>query len=102
MATIYLKHPVHGSKVANIEAEAQADEKNGWERYDVEDPSVEAPTLPVVTEREIKADRDKPESVPDEPVEVPDFLTVTVEVPEPGEESNTLGKKHGKHGKHKS
>lgn len=31
---IYLKHPKHGSKVAIAEAEAVADEKNGWERYD--------------------------------------------------------------------
>lgn len=32
---IYLRHPLHGSKVATMEAEAEADEKNGWERYDV-------------------------------------------------------------------
>jgi hypothetical protein len=31
---IYLRHPVHGSKVATMEAEAEYDEKNGWERYD--------------------------------------------------------------------
>jgi hypothetical protein len=30
---IYMRHPVHGSKVAIAEAEADADEKNGWERY---------------------------------------------------------------------
>jgi hypothetical protein len=29
---IYLRHPVHGTKVAIAEAEADADEKNGWER----------------------------------------------------------------------
>lgn len=33
MATIYLKHPTHGVKIAIAEAEAEADEKNGWERY---------------------------------------------------------------------
>lgn len=33
MATIYLKHPQHGNKIAIAEAEAEADEKNGWERY---------------------------------------------------------------------
>ena len=32
---IYLRHPLHGSKVATMEAEAEADEQNGWERYDV-------------------------------------------------------------------
>ena len=31
---IYLKHPVHGTKVACMEAEASADERNGWVRFD--------------------------------------------------------------------
>ncbi len=35
MAAIYLKHAQHGNKVAISEDEAKADEKNGWERYDV-------------------------------------------------------------------
>jgi hypothetical protein len=30
---IYLKHTIHGHKIATLEAEAAADEKNGWERY---------------------------------------------------------------------
>ena len=30
---IYLKHPTYGEKIAIAEAEAEADEKNGWERY---------------------------------------------------------------------
>lgn len=30
---IYLKHPIHGNKVAIDESEAKADEANGWERY---------------------------------------------------------------------
>jgi hypothetical protein len=30
---IYLKHPVHGTKVATMELEAEADVKNGWVRY---------------------------------------------------------------------
>jgi len=34
MPTIYLQHPVHGSKVATVEAEAVYDESNGWTRYD--------------------------------------------------------------------
>ena len=33
---IYLQHPVRGNQVAIAEAEAVYDEKNGWERYDVE------------------------------------------------------------------
>ena len=32
---IYLRHPAHGSKVAIAEAEAEADEKKGWERYEL-------------------------------------------------------------------
>ncbi|MFA6164413.1 MAG: hypothetical protein WC685_13410 [Methylobacter sp.] len=31
---IYLKHAVHGNKIAISEAEAQADIKNGWHEYD--------------------------------------------------------------------
>jgi hypothetical protein len=30
---IYLKHPVHGTKIATMDLEAQADETNGWVRY---------------------------------------------------------------------
>ena len=32
---IYLRHPIHGNKVATLEAEAEADEQNGWERYEL-------------------------------------------------------------------
>ena len=32
---IYMRHPIHGNKVATLDAEATADEKNGWERYEV-------------------------------------------------------------------
>jgi hypothetical protein len=31
---IYLKHAVHGTKVAISETEAQADIKNGWNEYE--------------------------------------------------------------------
>lgn len=40
MPIIYLRHPVHGSKVATMEMEAVYDEKLGWTRYE---PGVEAP-----------------------------------------------------------
>ena len=33
MATIYLHHPVHGTKVATMDMEADFDEQNGWTRY---------------------------------------------------------------------
>jgi hypothetical protein len=31
---IYLQHPVHGTKVATSDLEANYDEKHGWERVD--------------------------------------------------------------------
>ena len=31
---IYLRHSIHGEKVACLEQEAIEDEKNGWERFD--------------------------------------------------------------------
>ena len=42
MPNIYLKHPVHGAKVAIAQQEAEADILNGWEKFD---PS--APKAPV-------------------------------------------------------
>lgn len=34
MAVIYLRHPVHGTKVACMDLEAEADRENGWYDYD--------------------------------------------------------------------
>jgi hypothetical protein len=39
MPAIYLNHPIHGTKVATMELEAEYDEKNGWTRYNVDTPS---------------------------------------------------------------
>jgi hypothetical protein len=33
MPNIYLKHPVHGAKVAISDMEVEYDEGNGWMRY---------------------------------------------------------------------
>jgi hypothetical protein len=41
MPVIYMKHERHGAKVANMEEEAVADEKNGWVRYTLDTPSEE-------------------------------------------------------------
>lgn len=42
MPIIYLKHPIHGTKVATMDAEAEYDEANGWERYELDtQPKVE-------------------------------------------------------------
>jgi hypothetical protein len=35
---IYLKHPVHGTKIASMDLEAEFDESNGWVRYNPEEP----------------------------------------------------------------
>jgi hypothetical protein len=37
MAVIYLRHEVHGVKVATMDLEAEADIENGWERFDPND-----------------------------------------------------------------
>ena len=39
---IYLKHPVHGNKVAISHLEAENDVKNGWEVYNLDAPAQEA------------------------------------------------------------
>jgi hypothetical protein len=31
-----MKHSIHGTKVATMEAEAEYDESNGWKRYDLD------------------------------------------------------------------
>lgn len=45
MSVIYLRHPVHGAKVAIAEPEAVYDEKNGWERFDPEATAASEPAL---------------------------------------------------------
>ena len=52
MANIYLKHPVHGTKIATMDAEAENDEQNGWVRYTHDTPSisVEVETVEKITE----------------------------------------------------
>jgi hypothetical protein len=55
MAVIYLTHPVHGAKVATMDLEAEADEQNGWTRY-----NPDAPVVPVINELEVKRRRSRP------------------------------------------
>jgi hypothetical protein len=40
MPNIYLKHPIHGAKVAIAQEEARADMRNGWVEFD---PTVREP-----------------------------------------------------------
>ena len=42
-----LIHPIHGAKVATMELEAEADEKNGWVRYNPDTPSELEEAAPV-------------------------------------------------------
>jgi hypothetical protein len=58
---IYMRHPVHGTKVAIAEAEADADEKNGWERYDAG--ALLTPSEPVLNELAKPRGRPRKESV---------------------------------------
>lgn len=46
---IYLKHFLHGTKVAISDTEAEYDEQNGWTRYNPETPSDSEEAAPVNT-----------------------------------------------------
>ena len=48
MAVIYMKHDVHGAKVATMELEAVADEANGWVRYTLDTPVEEVAPVNVL------------------------------------------------------
>ena len=40
MPIIYLRHSIHGTKIATMEQEAEFDEQNGWVRYTLDTPSI--------------------------------------------------------------
>ena len=71
MPVIYMKHEVHGAKIANMEAEAVADEKNGWTRYTLDTHSSEE----AAPKKEVKS-RARKVAETEQPVDsaVPDFL----------------------------
>ena len=78
MPVIYLRHPVHGSKIASMDMEATADEANGWKRYDPNEavapavqPVVEEPVVeePVVEEPVVE-----PQAEPVAPAPLPDTI----------------------------
>lgn len=48
MKPVYLKHPIHGSKVASSEFEVEHDKALGWEVYDPTAKPKPAPVAPVV------------------------------------------------------
>lgn len=55
MPNIYLKHPIHGAKVATMDLEAEYDEQNGWVRYNPNElqPVVEIPSFLQATEEPV-------------------------------------------------
>ena len=55
MPLIYLKHPNHGTKVANMEQEAEYDEQNGWVRYTHDTPSISVEVETVEESAEVAA-----------------------------------------------
>ena len=57
--TIYLRHSVHGTKIATMAMEAEFDEQNGWERYNPDTPSAPEAAAPV-NELEPKRRRSRP------------------------------------------
>jgi hypothetical protein len=56
---IYLRHPVHGTKVAISDAEATSDEENGWRRFDIDNPTpIEDPAPNALTIRRRRSSSD--------------------------------------------
>lgn len=62
MNTILI-HPVHGAKVATMELEVIADEKNGWTRYNPDTPVQAAPVNTLETKRRRKPAEEATEGV---------------------------------------
>ena len=54
MPIIYMTHPIHGAKVATMDAEAEYDEQNGWTRYNPDTPSVVVEEAAPVNALEVK------------------------------------------------
>lgn len=61
---IHLRHPNHGEKVAYLEAEAVADERNGWVRFNPQEKQdvVREEEAPEASE-EMKPRRGRPRKV---------------------------------------
>ena len=72
MAHIYLRHPLHGEKVAHSDNEASSDRANGWVDFD---PIAKPIEVEQVTPEPVKAAKPKP--VKGDPADVIDFFKVT-------------------------
>jgi len=62
---ITLVHPIHGAKVATMEAEVEADETNGWTRYNPDAPEDVAPVNVLGTKRKYTRKVAETEAAPD-------------------------------------
>ena len=60
---IILIHPIHGAKVATMELEVAADEKNGWTRYNPDTPVQAAPVNTLEIKRRRKPAEEATEGV---------------------------------------
>ena len=63
MATIYLKHFIHGIKIATLEAEAEYDEQHGWIRYNPDEPVQEPEQDAAPTNQLVRRGRPRKEPV---------------------------------------
>ena len=74
MPVIYLQHPIHGTKVATLDMEADFDEQNGWIRYNPDTPSTDEEAAPEVNNLPVvrRGRRKKTEESVETPV--PEFL----------------------------
>lgn len=66
MPIIYLRHEIHGTKIAIAELEAEYDEQNGWQRYTPGEPDEPADEpVPAVNHMLSRRRRKEPEHVHD-------------------------------------
>lgn len=74
MPVIYLQHPIHGTKVATLDMEADFDEQNGWIRYNPDTPSTDEEAAPEVNNLPVvrRGRRKKTEESVETPM--PEFL----------------------------
>lgn len=54
---IYMKHPIHGNKIATLEMEAAFDEEHGWVRYNPQDIEEIEEEQPEVVVNQLQAKR---------------------------------------------
>jgi hypothetical protein len=65
---VVMVHPVHGAKVATNQLELEADEKNGWTRYNPDTPAEKVAAPEPVAEAPKRTTRRK---VSEQPIEQP-------------------------------